>query len=711
MRGLAQRWAVSAFAFAFACASSAGAQDVVPSSIADAVRRHDDVAALEALDALPRSRAAARAYLRARLLDRLGRYAEAAAGYPIDDGALPDAIRRDARARAAAAFVRAGDCEHAAPLLDAIGDPLSRGRQAECAIAAGRLEEARTMLTALVRANHGALDNFAVRRELAEVEARLGHASDAVDRLTALVVERAEHPDAERARRLAEELNGGPLTLSTTQRLRRVEGLLSAHRFEQAVAESAEIETPTAPADLRHYLHVRGTALFRERHHYAEAAEVLARSARAGGAYAVEDELTRARALGRAGDRAAALSAYRAFVRAHAGHPSAAEASYLAAELELERGGRRADRAMRRFVDSPIARRHEGLLRDATWRIALHAFETGRAREAIRWLERYAASDGDVLVRARGFYWLGRARARAHDRRGAIAAYREALYVEPLHYYALLARQRLEEMHEETPPPFPEPAETDDEPAPSVELPEEVAFLAELGLTTDAAEALRAHEAELRRRGGVRGIVSAYHQLGDASRAMRLLGASVARRRTAPGTADRWRWDAAYPRPFEDAARAASRGIELEPAHLYAVMRQESAYDFEAVSYADAIGLMQLLPATADRVARGLGLEIEREHLFDPALNVRLGATYLDGLASRLGIPLAFAAYNAGGHRVQAWLEASGRTELDLFVEHIPYEQTRNYIRRVTTHYAHYRYLEDPERGWPLTLPTHVEPR
>jgi soluble lytic murein transglycosylase len=187
-------------------------------------------------------------------------------------------------------------------------------------------------------------------------------------------------------------------------------------------------------------------------------------------------------------------------------------------------------------------------------------------------------------------------------------------------------------------------------------------------------------------------------------------GPATTRRRHVPGPNDRWRWDAAYPRPWNDRVRAAAASVGLEDAHLYAVMRQESAFNPDAVSYVDAVGLMQLLPSTADRVAERLGIELRREMLFDPAVNVRLGATYIGGLAGRHGIPLAFSGFNAGGHRVQQWLEEQGRVELDLFVERIPYQQTRNYTRRVTSHLAHYLYLRDPSAGWPLTLPTHVEP-
>jgi soluble lytic murein transglycosylase len=137
-------------------------------------------------------------------------------------------------------------------------------------------------------------------------------------------------------------------------------------------------------------------------------------------------------------------------------------------------------------------------------------------------------------------------------------------------------------------------------------------------------------------------------------------------------------------------------------------MRQESGYDPEAVSYADAIGLLQMLPSTTERVAERLGITYAREQLFDPTWNARYASTYVKGLVERYDTPLAFAAFNGGGHRVTRWLEEGGPTDFDLFVERIPIDQTRNYIRRVTTHYAKYLYLRDPRGGWPLRLPVRV---
>lgn len=87
-----------------------------------------------------------------------------------------------------------------------------------------------------------------------------------------------------------------------------------------------------------------------------------------------------------------------------------------------------------------------------------------------------------------------------------------------------------------------------------------------------------------------------------------------------------------------------------------------------------------------------------------------LGAAYLGQLVQlyKGQVPLAIAAYNAGSERVNEWLKRTGRVELDRWVEEIPVEQTRNYVRRVITAWARYRLAAAPTEAWNLSLPSHV---
>jgi soluble lytic murein transglycosylase len=159
---------------------------------------------------------------------------------------------------------------------------------------------------------------------------------------------------------------------------------------------------------------------------------------------------------------------------------------------------------------------------------------------------------------------------------------------------------------------------------------------------------------------------------------------------------------AARPRAFEAAVNAAARRHNLDPNLLLAVMRVESVYQHRIVSYAGAVGLMQIMPRTGSLIARNMGHEqFGTDDLLDPRTNVEMGAWYLTSLIARFDghLPLAIAAYNGGPHNVRRWLR--GRAEdmpLDAFLETIPFEQTHRYVRRVLTHYQAYR----AQQGLPM---------
>ncbi|WP_181905121.1 lytic transglycosylase domain-containing protein [Aestuariispira insulae] len=143
-------------------------------------------------------------------------------------------------------------------------------------------------------------------------------------------------------------------------------------------------------------------------------------------------------------------------------------------------------------------------------------------------------------------------------------------------------------------------------------------------------------------------------------------------------------------------------GNILDQAVTLAIIRQESAFDVAARSSAGARGLMQLMPATAKQVARQNKLKYSRDRLtVDGAYNVTLGQSYLAGLIDRFdgSLPMAFAGYNAGPHRVKRWLRDYGdpRNSADEaldWIEFIPYEETRNYVQRVLENVVVYRQRE-----------------
>ena len=154
-------------------------------------------------------------------------------------------------------------------------------------------------------------------------------------------------------------------------------------------------------------------------------------------------------------------------------------------------------------------------------------------------------------------------------------------------------------------------------------------------------------------------------------------------------------WTVAYPTGLLPTITA--QGITaVDPYLAAAIIREESQYDEKAVSMVGAVGLMQLMPVTANAVAQRYGFPaVGREELFDQETNIRLGVRYLGQLLEQYGGNLAHAvaAYNAGPIAVNSWIAVHRGREQDEFVELIPYQETRLYVKRVLRSYGEYRRL------------------
>jgi len=154
-------------------------------------------------------------------------------------------------------------------------------------------------------------------------------------------------------------------------------------------------------------------------------------------------------------------------------------------------------------------------------------------------------------------------------------------------------------------------------------------------------------------------------------------------------------WQLLFPVPHWDIVSAEAAKNQLDPSLLMGLIRQESAFNEKARSSADARGLMQLLPATASRLARQARIpRYTAEKLFQAETNIILGTRYLDFLMQRYGkTELALAAYNAGSTRVDLWLKEFGDVDMPEFVERIPFSETRGYIKQVLSNQALYGLL------------------
>ena len=151
-----------------------------------------------------------------------------------------------------------------------------------------------------------------------------------------------------------------------------------------------------------------------------------------------------------------------------------------------------------------------------------------------------------------------------------------------------------------------------------------------------------------------------------------------------------------FPMPFKDAVLARARQIELDPAYVYGLIRQESRFIMDARSGVGASGLMQVMPATARWTAKKIGLtDFQANQITDRDTNIAIGTGYLklvlDDFAGSM--PLAAAAYNAGPSRPRSWRGASGAAVMEaaIWAENVPFTETRDYVKKVlsnTTSYA-----------------------
>ncbi len=150
-----------------------------------------------------------------------------------------------------------------------------------------------------------------------------------------------------------------------------------------------------------------------------------------------------------------------------------------------------------------------------------------------------------------------------------------------------------------------------------------------------------------------------------------------------------------FPTPYESHVLSNATRQQVDPAWAYAVMRQESAFMADARSRAGAMGLMQLMPGTARDAARAAATRLRRnDELFNADTNIRLGITHLRQVLDRFNDHkvLATAAYNAGHARVEKWLPTNSPQDADLWIETVPYQETRNYLLQVLAYTAVYDY-------------------
>jgi soluble lytic murein transglycosylase len=192
-----------------------------------------------------------------------------------------------------------------------------------------------------------------------------------------------------------------------------------------------------------------------------------------------------------------------------------------------------------------------------------------------------------------------------------------------------------------------------------------------------------------------------YASYGETWRAMRLMKRAVPFYTSAPIDAlPLAYWRILFPQPHWSTIKESAEQNGLDPYMVASLIRQESEFNPGAISNKDAYGLMQLLPSVGKEMAKHEGNHhFDTRELLDPDTNIRLGSLYLRQTLDKFGgrPEYAFAAYNAGDNRVLDWQAAGQFHDMDVFVESIPFSETRNYVQAIIRNESIYRDLDKVE--------------
>jgi peptidoglycan lytic transglycosylase len=319
------------------------------------------------------------------------------------------------------------------------------------------------------------------------------------------------------------------------------------------------------------------------------------------------------------------------------------------------------------------------------WRLGWVAYGKRDAHGAQKSWTRLAELGSAGAYRMPALYWTGRAREQA----GASAAdlYNQILAEAPRSYYGMLAAGRLGRTREGgvagqiVLPRDPREALADDSGLARVVL------LRRINLVDEAAAeleyAVQGAASDPVRLYGMAGVYIEAERYHMALRIMRRHFQSLAA--TGDPTLPRAFWEMFYPYAWRDEMRDAAQRRGIDPYLVAAVVREESSYYPRATSPVGARGLMQLMPSTARLMAPTGDLE-------DPGFNIELGTRFLAGLMREFNDPrLALAAYNAGPNRVRQWLNTRRSDDMEAFVEQIPFDETRLYVKKVVLSWDEYR--------------------
>ena len=382
------------------------------------------------------------------------------------------------------------------------------------------------------------------------------------------------------------------------------------------------------------------------------------------------------------------------------------DALFFLARIERQRDDYDREREIELLIEALENYPEEDMIHEMAWEVFEPTFRDGEYRKFIDAVTRLPLPEWDreYFSQGRLEYFVGLAHQRLDEIDDAADYWQLAWVKYPFSFYGYLAHLRLVE-HDRTPEPLhaPEVAERvdwfdTDFDGTGADI------LARAGHLEGACDFERARldnndapRSELWR------LATLCHQAGDYPTSHNVARRDISGRPWSMPAAGRLaRWHVAWPDPYGDELRAAiddlgpdSTALAVDPGLASSIMREESAFIEDIISWAGAVGLMQLMPGTAAMHDDAVDADVDADSLERADINIPVGIDHLAELSRSLdGHPVAIvAAYNAGIGRINSWLRRQPNDEIALWVEDIPILQTRDYTKRVIGSYAAYQYL------------------
>jgi soluble lytic murein transglycosylase len=434
-----------------------------------------------------------------------------------------------------------------------------------------------------------------------------------------------------------------------------------------------------------------------------------------------------ARSFASAGDKTKALALYAQIEKDFAEHRLADDARLRAAEVYTDDSkDAEAEKLLKNLADLyPKG----DMAPESLWRLAFDNWQKHDYSKALHWLDevlrRYPRED-IWYADGRALYWKARILDRKGERKKARETYETAVREYPLSVYTLFSLERMRRNHPEANKSLVRELRSamgDIDKKSPWQFGKQVLFgepgflraveFARMGLGSEAQRELAKIGLRVK---GTKGETQPTSGRDDVFWITAILldrggqwyaSHSIPRytltsfRRTYPnGGRHEAEWRLGYPKAFPEAVAKNCRANDVPDALQWAIMREESSFYPRAESFANAMGLTQMMTRTAQRFAKW---PVTREALFDPDKNLEVGSQFLGFLLEHYGgaVPLAISGYNAGEGGVDRWLKERGTLELDEFIETIPFDETRGYTKRVLSTYLTYNWLYHADKPVP----------